>query len=80
MGVISRCLPPFEPSKKSFLDPSVSIKSLLICFDNCPVILYSHRQSRKRVVNILLMVNITPISFEDNSMLGPSKIGLPHPF
>ena len=61
-----------HPPEKAFLSPSVwprkyytwtliSKKSLLICFENCQGITYSHRQRRKRMVNTLLMVNITSI-------------------
>ena len=38
-------------------------KSFLICFKSCHDIPYSYRQSRKRMVNTLLMVNITPLSY-----------------
>ena len=41
----------------------ISKKSLLICFENYQSIPYSHKQSIKRMVNTLIMVNITSRSY-----------------
>ena len=56
-------------------------KSLLICFESCQGIPYSHRQSNKKMVRTLLMV--TPHvrdSLEDKSILITSKKGLSRPW
>ena len=36
-------------------------RSILICFWNCQDVPYSNSQSRKRMMNTFMMVNITPI-------------------
>ena len=95
-GVISRCgTRSCTLQKKIFLSPSVWPKreytwtliwkkSLLICFDSCQGgVPCSNRQSRKRMMNTFIMVNITPVcrdNLEDKSMLVPSKKELPSPF
>ena len=49
-------------------------EGLLICFKNCLGVPYSHRQSRNRMMNTFIIVNITPIcivrdSLKDKSIL-----------
>ena len=51
-------------------------ESLLICFENCQGVPYSHRQSRNRVMNNFIIVTITPHvrdSLEGKSMIVHSK-------
>ena len=61
-------------SKRIYLEytwVSICKESLLICFVMCQGILYFHRHSRKRMLNILAMIDITPYiidSIEDKSM------------
>ena len=38
---------------------SIKRKSLLICFENCQGVPYSHRQSRNGMLNTFIIVNIT---------------------
>ena len=47
-------------------------ETLLICFGNCLSVPYSHRQSRNRMINTFIIVNITPAcksSLENKSIL-----------
>ena len=88
--IILQCGPPSlhycTLPKKAFLSPSVWARreyiwklnwkeSLLIYFENWQGAPCSHRQSRNRVMNTFIIVNITPIcrqvrdSLEDKSML-----------
>ena len=86
LGVISQWGSPSSTLQKAFLSLSVWPrrkytwiliwwKSLLICFGNCQGVPYSHRQTRKRMINAFIMVNIAPIckKLEDKSMLASSK-------
>ena len=63
-GNLTMCLPFFRPAKKAFLSPSVWPtreytwtlnwkESLLICFENCHGVPYSHRQNRNRMITLL---------------------------
>ena len=73
LGIISQCGPSScTLSKKAFLFPSVWARreyiwklnwkeSLMISFENCQSVPCSHRQSRNRMMNNLITVNITPI-------------------
>ena len=66
------CPPPFlHPPKKTFLLPSVWPRreynwtlnwkeSLLICFENFQGVPYSQRQSRNKMMNTFIIVNINP--------------------
>ena len=87
LEVISQCAPspPSCTSKKGL--PSLLLwprrehtwtlswkEGLLICFKNCLGVPYSHRQSRNRMMNTFIIVNITPIcivrdSLKDKSIL-----------
>ena len=71
LGVISQCAPLLAPFRKgfplSFSWPrrkytwTLSWKeSSLFCFENCQGVPYSHRQSRSRMMNTFIIVNITP--------------------
>ena len=72
--IILQCGPPScALPKKTFLSPSVWARrefiwklnwkeSLLIYFENCQGAPCSHRQSRNRMMNTFIIVNITPIS------------------
>ena len=63
--------PPFlHPPKNTFLSPSIWSRrdtwtlntwkeSLLICLEYCQGVPYSHRQSRNRMMNFFIKVNIT---------------------
>ena len=77
-----------HPPKKAFHSPSVCPRreytwtlnwneSLLICFENFQGVPYSHRQSRNRKMNTIIIVNITPTckrySLENESVLVHSK-------
>ena len=88
LRVISQCGPFFlHPPKKGFPPSStwprreytwtLSWKEgLLICFENCQGVPYSHRQSRDRMMNTFIIVSITPIykrELEDKSMLLHSR-------
>ena len=64
--------PFLHPPNKTFLSLSVWSRreyiwklnwkeSLLICFENCQGVPCSHRQSRNRMMNTFIIVNITPI-------------------
>ena len=70
-GNLTMCPSSCTFQKKAFLSPSVCPireytwtlnwkKSLLICFENCQDVPYSHRQSRKRMMSTIIIVNITP--------------------
>ena len=81
------------PPRMDFLSPSVlprrkytwtliSKRSLLICFENCQGAVCFKRQSRKRMMGIFIMVNLTlnvRDSLEDKSMLAHSKKDLVSP-
>ena len=72
LGVISQRGPPScTLQKKAFLSSSVWPRTeytwtlnwkegLLICFGNCQSVSYSDRQSRNRMMNTFIIVNITP--------------------
>ena len=75
--------PFLHPQKKAFLSSSVCPRreytwtlspkeSVLICFENCQCVPYSQRQSRNKMMNTFLIVNITPHvrnSLDNKSML-----------
>ena len=90
--IIVQCGPPScNLPKKAFLSPSVWARreyiwklswkeSLLIYFENCQGAPCSHRQSRNRMMNSFIIVNITPYaidSLEDKSMLVHFKKAFP---
>ena len=74
--------PFLHPPKKAFLSPPVWPRreyiwklnwkeSLLICFENCQGVPCYHRQSRNRIMNFFIIVNITYVkdSLEDKFIL-----------
>ena len=72
LRIISQCGPPScTLPKKAFLSLSVWVRreyiwklnlkeNLLICFENCQGVPCSHWQSRNRIMNTFIIVNITP--------------------
>ena len=58
-------------------------ESLLICFENCQGDPYSHRQSRNRMMNTFIIINIIPTSkryFRGLIYACPLQKGFPSPF
>ena len=51
-------------------------ESLLICFENYQDVLYSHKQSRNRIINTFIVVNIAP----KRIFFGPKQNILWHSF
>ena len=87
---MSQCAPLLAPSKKGlprrfiltkkriYLDPQLKGK-LLICFENCQGVPYSHTQGRNRMMNIFIIVNITP-KCKRRIYASPLQKGLLSPF
>ena len=89
-GQSSNVVPLLAPSKNGLSFPfslarreyfwTLNLKeSLLICFENCQGIPCSHRQSRNRMMNTFIRVNITPIcnSLQDKSIFVHFKKAFP---